>query len=230
MGTFVASTTSNGALTITFNTAATPALVQAVARRVSFRNAGDNPTATTRVVSFIQTDGDGGTAATVTRSVTVTPVNDGPTIGSFGTGVTYTEGRTPTLLASAATVTDPDSTNFDGGVLTVSLPVGATADDLLEVKHTGTAAGQVGVAGTTISYGGLAIGTFTGGAAGTSLVVTFNASATATIVQAVVRAVQFRQTAAISANSTRTVRFTLTDGDGGSSLSLEKLLTVVNVA
>lgn len=230
VGTFVASTTSNGALTITFNTAATPALVQAVARRVSFRNAGDNPTATTRVVSFIQTDGDGGTAATVTRSVTVTPVNDGPTIGSFGTGVTYTEGKTPTLLASAATVTDPDSTNFDGGVLTVSLPVGATADDLLEVKHTGTAAGQVGVAGTTISYGGLAIGTFTGGAAGTSLVVTFNASATATIVQAVVRAVQFRQTAAISANSTRTVRFTLTDGDGGSSLSLEKLLTVVNVA
>ncbi|MFM8581605.1 MAG: hypothetical protein ACKOFW_08885, partial [Planctomycetaceae bacterium] len=229
VGTFTGGMTTSGAMTIVFNAAATPAIAQAVARRLGYSNAGDNPGVTTRVVSFVLTDGDGGTSATVTRSVVVTPVNDGPTLGSIGSGVNYTEGSAAVVLASAATVTDPDSPNFDAGQLTISLPVGATAGDLLEIKNVGSLAGQVGVAGTTVSYGGVAVGTLAGGAGGASLVVTFNTSATVAAVQAVLRAATFRLTAPISANSTRTVRFHLSDGDGGDSLDLDKTLTVINV-
>ena len=230
VGTYSGGFTSSGSLTITFNSLATPAVAQAVARRIAFMNASDNPGATVRTISFVQTDGDGGTSATKTRQVSVTEVNDAPTLGSFGSAVSYTENTaTGTIISSTITVTDPDSVNFDTGVLTVSLPVGATAADLLEIKNTGTASGQVGVSGANVTYGGVVIGTFTGGTGGTSLLITFNASSTLVGVQAVARAITFKVVGAISANSSRTVRFSLSDGDGGFSLNVEKTINVINV-
>ncbi|HBH53145.1 MAG TPA: hypothetical protein DDY91_14750 [Planctomycetaceae bacterium] len=230
VGTYSGGFTTSGMLTITFNASATPAIAQSVARRIGFLNAGDNPGATVRTISFILTDGDGGTSATKTRSVSVTGVNDGPTLGSFGSAVSYTENTAAgTIISSTITVTDPDSANFDTGILTVSLPVGATAADLLEIKHTGTAAGQVGVSGANVTYGGVVIGTFTGGTAGTSLVITFNTSSTLAAVQAVAKSVTFKVVGAISANSSRTVRFSLSDGDGGFSLNVDKTINVINV-
>ncbi len=81
--------------------------------------------------------------------------------------------------------------------------------------------------GTTITYGGVAIGTFTGGTAVASpLVVTFNASATASIVQAVLRNITFANMSATPSTAPRTVRFTLTDGDGGMSAAVDEIVNV----
>ena len=84
------------------------------------------------------------------------------------------------IIDANVTVTDPEG-NFDGGTLTVS---GLLAEDIVSVNNQGTGAGQVGFAGGTITYGGVAIGTATGGA-GADLVVTFNQNATTAAVEAV---------------------------------------------
>jgi hypothetical protein len=58
-------------------------------------------------------------------------------------------------------------------------------------------------------------------------VITFNAKATATVVRAVGRQVQFRAAGAATQRSSRTLRFTLSDGDGGISLPVEKEIDVL---
>jgi TatD family hydrolase len=51
-------------------------------------------------------------------------------------------------------------------------------EDTLAILDQGSGAGQIGVAGSVISYAGVAIGSVSGGTAGADLVVAFNASAT----------------------------------------------------
>jgi Ca2+-binding RTX toxin-like protein len=67
-------------LVINFTSKATPAAVQAVLRSVSYANISDNPTTTARTVSFVLTDGDGGTSAVVSKTINLTAVNDAPVI------------------------------------------------------------------------------------------------------------------------------------------------------
>lgn len=230
VGTYAGGFTSNGPLTITWNTNATPALVKLVARRVGFHNTGDNPTSTNRVVSFVETDGDGGTSVAKTRTVAVTAVNDASVLADSSTAlVSYTEAAAAVLVTSTATLQDVDSPDFAGGRLTVSLFSGGTLDDLLEIRNVGIAAGQIGYSLGTVTYGGVSIGTATGGSGGTSLVVSLGASATPVAVQALIRNITFRVAGAVSASSSRTIRFVLEDGDGGTSDPLDKGLNVVNL-
>jgi hypothetical protein len=230
VGTYAGGFTSSGPLTITWNTNATPALVQLVARRIGYHNTGDNPTGTNRVVSFVETDGDGGTSVAKSRTVTVTAVNDASVLAdSSSVAVSYTEAAAAVLLTSTATVQDADSPDFAGGRLTVSFSSGSTLDDLLEIRNVGIAAGQIGYSAGSVTYGGVSIGTATGGSGGVSLVVSLNASATPVAVQALIRNITFRVAGALSANSSRTIRFVLEDGDGGSSNPLDKSLNVVNL-
>ena len=59
---------------------------------------------------------------------------------------------------------DNDSPNFAGGVLTVTITNNAsTSYDRIEIKNTGNGAGQIGFSGSTIKYGGVTIGTLSGG-------------------------------------------------------------------
>ena len=37
------------------------------------------------------------------------------------------------------------------------------SEDVLGIRHQGSGAAQIGVSGSTVSYGGVAIGSFTGG-------------------------------------------------------------------
>ncbi len=82
--------TGGTALTITLDPDATPAAVQALVRALQYNNTNaGNPSTATRTVSVVLTDGDGGTAATQTTSVTVAGQNDAPTVIG-GTTVTLT--------------------------------------------------------------------------------------------------------------------------------------------
>src|SRR5258708_23241868 len=99
------------------------------------------------------------------------------------------------VIAPNSTVTDASVTNFDGGTLTESLIVNANAADQLGIRNQGSAAGQIGVVGTNVQYGGVTIGTVTGGTGATPLVVTFNANATATAVTALQDHITFQTTA-----------------------------------
>jgi hypothetical protein len=226
----------NGAsLVVTLNSAATAAAVQALARAVAFSNTSEAPSTALRTVTYTVVDGDGGSdTGSATATVNVTGVNDAPVIDAQAAVLAYTENAAPMVIAGATTVNDIDSTDFSGGSLTVGFAANGTAADQLAVRNEGTGAGQVGVSGSTITFGGAAIGGFVGGNNGAALVVSFNsAAATKAAVQALARNITFANTSDNPSTLARTVEFTVVDGDGGTqsgSTAATINLTAVNDA
>src|SRR5207244_2183174 len=106
----------------------TPAAVQALVRNVTYQNVSQNPSTSPRTVRFVLGDGDGGTSSPATKDVAVTAVNDPPLVATTAGAAAYTEGAPGTVIDPGVTVTDPDSPNFAGGTLTVSLSANGTAD------------------------------------------------------------------------------------------------------
>ena len=215
-------------LVITFNASATPVAVQALVRNLTYRNVSENPSTAQRVVRIALNDGDGATR-TVHKLVNVVALNDAPVIGAFDAAVGYTENAVGIPLDADATVSDFDSDNFNTGTLTVTLTANAEGTDLLEVRHEGGGSAQISVTGSNVSYGGVLIGTFTGGTGATPLTITLNASATPIAVQALLRNVTFRSTSENPSVAPRTVRVALTDGDGGTSNLPTKTINVTAV-
>ena len=119
-----------------------------------------------------------------------------------------------------------DSPDLDTGTLTVDYSAGGQPEDRLEIRNEGTGAGQIGVSGANVTFGGTTIGTFTGGTGTTALVVTLNANATPAAAQALVRNVTYRNVSENPSTATRTARFVLTDGDGGTSAPATRDITV----
>jgi len=140
----------------------------------------------------------------------------------------YVENGPPVVITSDGTLTDIDSADLDTGTLTVDLQLSATADDRLAIRNQGAGIGQVGVSGNVVTFSGVPIGAWAGGAGvGNPLVVTFNASATPAIAQAVLRNVTFENVSDNPVSATRFLRFVATDGDGGTSNPAFKSLAVV---
>ncbi|WP_247873736.1 DUF4347 domain-containing protein, partial [Azospirillum brasilense] len=130
--------------------------------------------------------------------------------------LSYTAGSGAQVIdqGTAAAVTDSDSTTFNGGNLTVAVD-GVTANDVLGIRNQGTGAGQIGVSGSNVTYGGSVIGTVAGGN-GADLIITFNANADAAAVSALMANITYATTS--TANSSRLVSFTVTDDTGNTSL------------
>ncbi|MCC9000981.1 MAG: DUF4347 domain-containing protein, partial [Candidatus Contendobacter sp.] len=174
------------------------------------------------LLAFSVSDGNSSSAAQ-TVAVVRTPVNDAPTLaGLDGDVLTYPPANVAMLIdvGGNATVTDPDSSDFNTGTLRASVYFnGDVTKDVLSIKNVGTGAGQISVAGSAVSYAGTQIGTVAGGSSGVDLVVTLNASATPTATQALISALQFYNSDTAPANNSRGIRITLSDGDGGTSLA-----------
>lgn len=213
-----------GVLTLTGT--ATLAQYQAALRSVAFSTTNDNP-ASSKTITWVVNDGDDNSLS-ATKNVAITPVNDAPQLSS-GATLSYTENDPASPISPAATVTDADSTDFNGGSLTASFTANGTAADQLAVRNEGSGAGQIGVSGANITYGGTTIGTFSGGTNGTDLVITFTSSAaTPAAVQALVRNITFANTSENPSTLARTVSFTVVDGDGGTDSASAS--ATVNVA
>ncbi|WP_417821546.1 cadherin-like domain-containing protein [Terasakiella sp.] len=178
---------------------------------------------------------NGATAQTGTFNITVVPINDAPTVSNLnGDSVTFTEDSDTIILidgANALSVADVDSSNFNGGTLTVSIVSGGdSAEDILSILNQGTGAGLIGVSGTTLTYSGTEIGTIAGGTGTSALVITFNANVTSTVVSNVMRNVTYANSDTVApTTSDRTVRFVLSDGDGASSANADVTVKVVGV-
>lgn len=130
-------------------------------------------------------------------TVTGAALAGAPVVALPGTAVEYDLLDLPRFLFPLGTITDSDSANFNGGSLTVTPDMGNEANDRLAINSQGNGAGQIGVAGSTVSYGGVAIGTFTGGTGAggngiTPLVISFNSNATPTAAQALLRQITYR--------------------------------------
>jgi len=116
-----------------------------------------------------------------------------------------------------ASIVDPNTANYNGGTLTITLTANGTSDDRLEIRNTGSGPGQISVSGNTVSYGGVAIGTFSGGTGTAPLVITFNDAATPTAAEALLRSVTFRNVNPNPTLNRRSVTVVLADSDGGTS-------------
>lgn len=170
--------------------------------------------------SFAITVGDGqATSAAATMTVTRTPVNDAPTLTGLGSDVlsyAANSGAKTLEQGADAVVTDPDSANFNGGNLRVSISFNRDpAHDVLSIQNAGSGTGQIGVSGNSVTFGGTTIGTLAGGTGTSDLVVTFNNAATPAAVSALVNAIQFANGQAAPALPSRTVSFALNDGQVG---------------
>ncbi len=150
------------------------------------------------------------------------PSSTAPVITNLNTdALAYNEGSGAVVVEQGvnATVVDSDSPDFDTGTLFVSFVAGSdSAEDVLAIRDQGTGAGQIGVSGSTVTYGGTTIGTVGGGSGGNNLVVTFNSNATPGAAEALIRNVTYENTDTDNPTpGARTVRFFMTDGDGGIS-------------
>ena len=226
IGSFTGTTT----LTITLNANANAAAVQALLRNVTFHSISQAPSPSTRTISAALNDGDGGTSATVTTLVNVIALNSAPTIGAFDATVTYVENAAPVLLDINATVSDVDSVDFNGGILSVTLTDNSENDVRLAIRNQGVAANQIGVADGSIYVGGVFVGVFFGGTSGSDpLQIVFNASAASAAVQATLRNITFKNVSQNPSTLPRTVEVQLTERDGGTSDPASKTINVTAV-
>ncbi|WP_425404062.1 Ig-like domain-containing protein [Hwanghaeella sp.] len=127
-------------------------------------------------------------------------------------------------LDGAAAVSDPDSVDFDGGRLTVSLLSKTELNDGFGIQdaggqdefglHTGA---RVSVFGADVSVDGTLIGTIVSdGTGGAPLIVEFNASSTAGLIEVLVENLTYRNVSD-DPDGERSVQVHLSDGDGGGS-------------
>ena len=164
--------------------------------------------------------GSGGALNSVVQTVLldVVPVNDAPDFDGHDREATYVASGAAVALVDDVSASDIDSANYNGGSLTATVTTNVHASDMLSIAS----GGGISVAsGTMVMFdfdgaGGalpVRIGTLAGG--GDSLTVTLNASATNFAVAALTEAIRFKTSD--STTDTRTVTFTLNDGDGTAS-------------
>ena len=228
IGTFVGGT--NAPLVVTLNASATATAVTALVRNITYRSTSENPAIAARTVTFTVTDDQAAVSTPATLQLNVVAVNDRPVLSNISGTLAYTENSLPVAVAPTANLADPDSADFQGGNLTVRYLSGSgSADDRLAVIHQGFGAGQIGVAGLSILYGGQTIGTFTGGTGTTQLRVFLNAFAGFTTTKALLQAIGYSNVSDNPATNNRVIEFLLNDGDGGTSVGVTKTVTMTAV-
>ena len=206
-------TTSAGHITITLSGSASYAAYQTALHQIEFSTSGDAPNTTARVVDITVTDSTG-TSPVAVATITVEAVNDGPTLVLSPAGpVSYTENAGPTALFSVASITDPDApAEFSGGSYTVAItnPDPGGGDQIVLLGSSGFSA-----SGTSLLFGGTAIGTIHAGTGlGTSSVtIDFNAAATPAVVNALADAFGFQNSSDDPSTTPRIVHFTFNDGN-----------------
>ncbi|MBF0622908.1 MAG: DUF4347 domain-containing protein, partial [Magnetococcales bacterium] len=174
---------------------------------------GDNYTFDNYTFSISYVGGDG-------NDVTLTYSGPTPTFSKLaGDSITASAGGSSVSLDSGldATITDTDSTDFDGGNLTISITSGGvSSEDTLSVTNEGS----ITVSSNTVSYSGNTIGTITSdGTSGNDLVITFSGTnATPTAASALLQAIQYTHAGGSTPDTgERTMAFTIADGDGNTS-------------
>ncbi|MGI9285279.1 MAG: DUF4347 domain-containing protein, partial [Pseudomonadales bacterium] len=213
---------ATGVLTLTG--ADTVANYQQVLRTIFYNNLSDNPDTTDRMITFVANDGAiNGSIATTT--LTVVAENDEPQWGGLSGARNYVENDSGLFVQPTITITDADSSNLAGGTLMVHSVLGGTSNDVFQV----TPGGNVTLSGSNVLVSGTIVGTFSGGAAGTDLVIIWNAQSTPVAAQEVARRITYSNTSDAPTTTTRVINFVLTDGDGGTSSSAQTQITPISV-
>ncbi|HEV7661296.1 MAG TPA: cadherin-like domain-containing protein, partial [Allosphingosinicella sp.] len=208
--------------TLTLSGQGTVEQYQAALTQILYSSTSEDPDAagsdTQRTIEIVVTDGvvDGApSSAPVYAYVSVTGEIDNPAIGNLdGDLATFSEGNAFALLDTGgdATVADLDNVDFSGGTLTVSFNGTGLSQDRFDVASNDS----VSLTPGSVIVGGVTIGSWGGGFPGGDFTVDFNGNATSERIQALLRALAYRNGAGDTPTAgLRDVLITLTDGDGG---------------
>jgi len=205
-------------------------IVNQVLQSITYSNSSNTPPSS---VDLEWTFDDGNTgeqgtggagSVTATTSVNILPSsNVDPVISNFfGDTLNYTTGQGAVVIDQGgnALISDTDSTNFDGGTLTAGFGSGDLPEDKLSIRHQGNGAGQIGVSGNLISFGGTDVATFNAGTGGggIDMLVSFNANVTPMVATQILQNITYENTNPNDPSpGIFAVNVIVTDGDGGTS-------------
>jgi hypothetical protein len=111
MGTFTGGSHQTP-LSVTFNTNATVATLDALVKNVLYHNLSENPNLTPRQIHIQVTDGAGGTSVPTTTTVNLTPINEAPWAFNLTFFTPPTASIAITLLAGDAETADPAALTY----------------------------------------------------------------------------------------------------------------------
>ncbi|MCK0070732.1 beta strand repeat-containing protein, partial [Kordiimonas laminariae] len=206
----------------------TSAQFQTLVDALTYRNTSDDPTsAGNRVVTITDISDSGGTANSgvdsatpnLASTVTVTPVNSAPAItgvDSESSTVISGDGATNVALFDDAAITDADSSDFNGGFITIAQNTGTTNGNWSVDGTTVTSGGDATLsAGETIQVNGVTVGTVDvtdDGQGGNDFTINFTtASADPSSISTLLQNLLYEGPSVVDA---RTFTLTLNDNDG----------------
>jgi HSP20 family molecular chaperone IbpA len=209
-GTPITANFAGGVLTL--SGAATVAQYQQVLRTVTYTNSSNNPTAGSRTINVVASDGTNNSAV-ATATIGVTAANDAPALdldaddssgqtgGNFA--ASFTEGGGPVAVAGTdATLTDLDSANLTSLTVTITNLQNGASEVL---------SANAGATGINVAY--------------VSATGTLNLTGTATVAQyqQVLRTVTYNNTADDPGLTARSITFVANDGSADSNTATTTL-------
>jgi trimeric autotransporter adhesin len=216
---------SGSTMSIAFNQNATTTATAALIRAIAYENTNfDTPSPGARTIIVNLNDGDGATSSDYSVQVNVTAVNDPPNILFSPTSALFSENGQPIFIDPLLTLSDVDSPDFDGGILQLNVIANSSPSDVLAINNQGMSAGQVGVSGNSVFFGGMLIGTYSSTSA--NITVNLNANATSIEVMALSRNFTFAINGHDPVTLTRQATLTLNDGDGGAGTAATKSIAI----
>ncbi len=122
-GTTVGSVTTNsaGTLTLTFNSSATSAMVDAVLQSLTYANSSDDPP-TSVTLNWTFNDGSLNSTGTNQAVLSITPVNDAPVISNTSVSKTFNEDSAQSFSAADFGFSDVDSSDTLQSITIVTAP------------------------------------------------------------------------------------------------------------
>ena len=111
---------------------------QTALRAVTYQNTDtDNPTTSTRTVTFTINDGTAD-SNTQTRAISINAVNDTPVLaGVEGSTLAYTEGDAASPISVSVTVADVDDTQIESATVQITSNLDNTEDVLAFTNQNG---------------------------------------------------------------------------------------------
>ncbi|MFN2588457.1 MAG: beta strand repeat-containing protein [Actinomycetota bacterium] len=202
-----ASPFDTGTGTLTLSGTTTVANYLQALEAVTYENTSHNPSELTRTVTFTATDG--ALSDTATTGIDVTEINDVPVLTTPGGDLAYTENDAATAIHSTMTVTDADHTNASGATVQITGNYQNGQDVLSFVNAFGITAAPFDASTGTLTLSG---------------------NTTFANYQSALQTVKYHNTSENPSALTRTVTFTVNDGEGNGTDTHGIEVTPVNDA